>query len=136
MLCALGVAVATGAGVLALQGAGSALLQMNIVARCVVIAILLLPLGFLLGTPFPSGLRLFAPASEHKVPLIWGLNGVASVVGSLLAAMGAKNFGFNVMLGIGALIYIVLNFVFTPQVRHQGHPSNSCPAVCECRREF
>ena len=106
MLCALGVAVATGIGVLALQGAGSALLQMNIVVRCVLIAVLLLPLGFLLGTPFPSGLRLFAPTSEHKVPLIWGLNGVASVVGSLLAAMGAKNFGFNVMLGIGALIYI------------------------------
>lgn len=107
IFCAVGVALATGLGVVALQSAGSALLQMNIVTRCIAIAILLLPLGFLLGTPFPSGLRLFAPGREHKVPLIWGLNGVASVVGSLLAAMGAKNFGFNVMLGIGAATYLL-----------------------------
>ena len=40
-----------------------------------------------------------------QVPLMWGLNGVASVVGSLAAAIGAKSHGFTAMLQLGAAIY-------------------------------
>jgi len=105
MLSALGVTLVSIVGMFVLQSASAALLPLPIVVRCVVAAVMLLPLGFLLGAPFPSGLRLFARGREHKIPLIWGLNGVSSVVGSLLAAMGAKNFGFSVMLGVGAAIY-------------------------------
>lgn len=107
ILCLLGTTTLTVLGVLLLPALGKFLLPLPILVRCVVTAILLLPLGFLLGTPFPSGLRLFARGRELKVPLIWGLNGVASVVGSLLAAIGAKNFGFSVMLGLGAAIYLL-----------------------------
>jgi hypothetical protein len=106
MACAIGVALVTAVGVLLLPTIGAALLPLPIVLRCVLAALLLLPLGFLLGTPFPSGLRLFAAEHEARVPLIWGLNGVASVVGSLLAAMGAKNFGFGAMMAAGAMIYL------------------------------
>lgn len=105
MLSALGVALVSVLGMFVVQSASAALLPLPIVLRCVIAAVLLLPLGFLLGAPFPSGLRLFSKGREHKIPLIWGLNGVSSVVGSLLAAMGAKNFGFSVMLGVGAAIY-------------------------------
>jgi hypothetical protein len=105
--CAVGVALVTALGVLLLPAIGAALLPLPIVLRCVLAALLILPLGFLLGTPFPSGLRLFALERENKVPLIWGLNGVASVVGSLLAAMGAKNFGFGAMMAAGAVVYLV-----------------------------
>ncbi len=103
--CALGVC----AGALlfaAISGAlGNAMLPLSLPLRCVLAAILLLPLGFLLGTPFPSGLRLFEGESD-KVPLIWALNGTASVAGSLAAAIGAKMFGFSVVLSIGAVIYL------------------------------
>jgi hypothetical protein len=107
MTCAVGVSLLTALGVLLLPAIGAALLPLPIVLRCVLATLLLLPLGFLLGTPFPSGLRLFAAERAGKVPLIWGLNGVASVVGSLLAAMGAKNFGFGAMMAAGATIYLV-----------------------------
>jgi hypothetical protein len=62
----------------------------------------LLPLGFVLGTPFPAGMRLFAQRRAESVPLVWGLNGVASVVGSLCAALGAKAFGFTQTMAYGA----------------------------------
>ena len=107
MGCALGVAIFVSAGVLALPILSNMMLSMSIVARCALATILLLPLGFLLGAPFPSGMRLFSQnAGEEKIPLIWGLNGVASVLGSLLAAMGAKYFGFGAMLGVGAAVYV------------------------------
>ncbi|PQV63055.1 hypothetical protein B1R32_11632 [Abditibacterium utsteinense] len=103
--CALGVA----AGALlmgALSGALSdVMLPLSLPLRCILAAILLLPLGFLLGTPFPSGLRLFEGESD-KLPLIWALNGTASVAGSIAAAILAKMLGFGAVLSIGALIYL------------------------------
>jgi predicted MFS family arabinose efflux permease len=72
-----------------------------------VVGAALLPLGFLLGTPFPAGMRLLSQRNAANVPLIWGLNGVGSVVGSLCAAMFAKSWGFSTVLGIGAALYLV-----------------------------
>jgi hypothetical protein len=100
------VAVITVGGVYLLDRVHGALLLMSLPVRCATIGLLLLPLGFVMGTPFPAGLRLFARSYPANVPLIWGLNGVASVVGSLSAAMGAKAWGFNIVLTIGAVIYV------------------------------
>jgi hypothetical protein len=104
--CALGVAV--GAALFALfSGALAAMmLSMPLAARCVLAAIVLLPLGWLLGTPFPSGLRLWTSKKSEQVPLIWALNGTASVAGSIAAAVLAKSFGFSAVLSLGALIYL------------------------------
>jgi hypothetical protein len=103
--CALGVALLTVFAVMALDALAAPLLGLPIVARCIVAGVLLLPFGVLLGTPFPSGMRLFAARYESRVPLVWGLNGVASVVGSLGAAIGAKSMGFNNVLLTGAVVY-------------------------------
>ena len=107
MTCALLVAVITAFATFLLPSVQNALLALPVIARCIVIAVALLPLGFFLGAPFPSGLRLF----DHNggtsfIPLMWGVNGVASVIGSLCAAMGAKLWGFPMMLNLGALIYL------------------------------
>ena len=81
------------------------LLAQPLALRCVFAALLLLPLGVFLGTPFPTGLRLFSKERAGLVPLVWGLNGVASVCGSYLAALLARNFGFYQVLLFGAAIY-------------------------------
>jgi len=117
--CALGVAAATVLAIVVLGGLENSLLSMNLPVRCLVTALMLLPLGFLLGAPFPAGMRLFARTRAPHIPLIWGLNGVASVVGSLCAAMGAKVFGFNAMLAIGAAIYVGAAFLLMRAVSDQ-----------------
>lgn len=104
--CALGIAILTILEIPILALLQNAMLTMNLPGRCGVAALLLLPLGFLLGTPFPAGMRLFALRRAEHVPLIWGLNGVASVVGSLCAAMAAKSWGFNSVLALGATAYL------------------------------
>jgi hypothetical protein len=83
------------------------LLAQSLIMRCVLAALVLLPLGVFLGTPFPTGMRLFAEQRPTLVPLIWGLNGVASVFGSFLAALSARNYGFGQVMLAGAAIYIV-----------------------------
>lgn len=103
--CAIGVSFgALSLGALSGQ-LSDFMLPLPLLLRCIVAALILFPLGFLLGTPFPSGLRLFEGNSD-KVPLIWALNGTASVAGSIAAAVLAKMLGFGAVLGVGALIYL------------------------------
>ncbi len=72
--------------------------------RLAITVILLSPYGFLMGIPFPGGVRrLLGGGSDF--PLIWAANGAASVVASVLAALLALSFGFHWVLQIGALCY-------------------------------
>ncbi len=69
-------------------------------------AVMLVPLGFLMGFPFPLGIRL---VSSHglgrQVTFLWGVNGVASVLGSALAMIVGILVGFTEALVLGAVLY-------------------------------
>ena len=68
----------------------------------------LAPVGFLMGMPFPLGLRLLDRMGSQwaqLVPWVWGINGATSVLGSVLAISIAINLGFRATLVGGLLIY-------------------------------
>ncbi|HYL93073.1 MAG TPA: hypothetical protein VEW69_07930, partial [Alphaproteobacteria bacterium] len=65
-------------------------------------AAVLLPLGFLMGMPFPTGLRLV-----ETVEWAWALNAAASVLGSVGAMVIAIHFGLAVTLTCAALAYLL-----------------------------
>jgi spermidine synthase len=67
--------------------------------------ILLIPLGLLMGMPFPAMLRRTSEFAPQMVPWCWGLNGAASVLGSVSAVIIALTAGFSASLLIGALAY-------------------------------
>jgi hypothetical protein len=67
--------------------------------------LLLFPLGFLLGIPFPSGLRVLDADMNQNVSWMWGVNGAASVFGSIFATLGAIVYGFNYVLVFGMIAY-------------------------------
>lgn len=72
---------------------------------------LILPLGVLMGLPFPTGIRLLeVQKKDNFIPLMWGINGWMSVIGSVLSLVLAMSFGFNATLMTGALIYLVFAF--------------------------
>jgi hypothetical protein len=83
--------------------------------RLIVSAFLLIPLGFLMGMPFPTGLRAIAASApiapnapdqeSNAVEWAWALNAAASVLGSVLAIVIAIQFGLNTTLACGALSY-------------------------------
>jgi spermidine synthase len=86
--------------------------------RLLVSAILLIPLGFAMGMPFPTGLRALAaspapqfPAgeatSQSSVEWAWAMNAAASVLGSVLAMVIAIQFGLTVTLACGAGAYLL-----------------------------
>jgi hypothetical protein len=64
-------------------------------------ALILAPLGFLMGMPFPTGLRLV-----DTVEWAWALNAAASVLGSVMAMIIAIHFGLTITLACAALAYL------------------------------
>jgi hypothetical protein len=66
---------------------------------------LLVPLGFVLGIPLASGLTLSAGDPQGYRALYWGVNGAASVCGSVLAVMLSLAWGITATFGAGLLAY-------------------------------
>jgi hypothetical protein len=69
--------------------------------------LLLAPLGLLLGMPMPIGIRFLADVAPALVPWAWGVNGAASVLGSVSAIALAMLMGFNATLLVGAILYLL-----------------------------
>ena len=73
------------------------------------------PLGFVMGMPFPTGLRALGAASDlisattadNAVEWAWAMNAAASVLGSVLAMVIAIQFGLNVTLACGVAAYLL-----------------------------
>ena len=70
--------------------------------KLVLSGLVLAPLGFLMGMPFPSGLRLV-----KTVEWAWALNAAASVLGSVLAMIIAIHYGLTATLVCAALAYLL-----------------------------
>jgi hypothetical protein len=80
--------------------------------RMLVSALLIAPLGFFMGMPFPQGLHALAEQSEALIPWAWGVNGYASVLSAILATLIAIHFGFTVLILLAMLLYGIACFVF------------------------
>lgn len=65
----------------------------------------LLPLGLLMGMPFPLGIRAVSETSSAIIPWVWGVNGGMSVLASVLATAVSINSGFRVAQLIGLAGY-------------------------------
>ena len=74
--------------------------------RCLIAAVLLAPLGVLMGMPLPLGMRLFH-RDGSAVPWSWGVNSATSVLGALLAVAVAMNAGFTATLLTGTALYLL-----------------------------
>ncbi len=64
------------------------------------------PLGFSMGTFFPRGLRWVKGSHPTLVPWAWAVNGSASVIASVLAALFSLEAGYPMVLLLGWLLYI------------------------------
>jgi hypothetical protein len=78
-------------------------------ARILVTALLILPLGFFMGMPFPKATR------RVRELIDWGfaVNGAASVLGATLVLLVAFRYGFTVALAGAAGVYLLAYLVWT-----------------------
>ena len=103
------------------------LVGLPFVLKLLVSAVLLVPLGFAMGMPFPTGLRALvrisvpetSDANENSVEWAWAMNAASSVLGSVLAMVIAIQFGLNVTLACGALAYLLAFFLIRTLQPHR-----------------
>ena len=74
--------------------------------RILLSVVLIAPLAFFMGTPFPLGLRRIAERAPDFVPWAWGINGFASVVSAVLATLLAIHFGFTAVIVLAIVLYV------------------------------
>lgn len=116
---ALSAAVVVGWCALALLGLQPFLLAtlgLPWLLRAAVVVALVAPVSLALGLPFPLGLARAGSAGGGFLPWAWGLNGAFSVVATPLANLVAVQSGFDRVLLIGALLYVVTYLAY-PSVR-------------------
>jgi hypothetical protein len=65
------------------------------------------PLGFLMGFPFPTGIRLLGEQEEGLVPWAWATNAFSSVVNSISALMIALWAGYSLVLVLASGGYLM-----------------------------
>jgi spermidine synthase len=84
-----------------------AALELSIGGRVFVSGLMLFPLGFFLGMPFPLGVLAIADRPRGAVAWAWGMNGLFTVIGGLLSMLLSLRFGFNFAIMLALALYVL-----------------------------
>jgi len=68
---------------------------------------ILAPIGFLMGMPLPTGMRLLKVHRPDYIPWMWAINGAFSVLGAVLAIAIGIMYGSSQAMILGILIYLI-----------------------------
>ena len=89
--------------------------------KVAITVLLIAPLGFLMGMPFPAGLERLEQWHQPAVRWAWSLNAGASVLGSVGALVCCIYLGLIQTLIVGGLLYVAALAVFG-RARLNGSP--------------
>lgn len=79
-------------------------------AKLLVVIGLILPLGYIMGMPFPSVLRITSQTQGQGIEWAWALNSAGTVLGSVLAIFIAVHLGmtWSMLSGLAAYVFALL----------------------------
>jgi spermidine synthase len=81
------------------------LISLPTVIKVLITIILIAPLAFYMGMPFPLGLSILRDKEHYLIPWAWGINGCASVLSAIIATLLALHFGFSLVIFTAFLFY-------------------------------
>jgi len=116
----LGLAAVLVAALAALTGRLEAGIGWPLGARFLASIVLIAPPAFLMGIPFPCGLRRLERRHAPSVRWAWSLNAAASVMGSVAAAALGIYLGLRETLLVGGAMYLCALGVLLAAGRRQG----------------
>lgn len=76
--------------------------------RIVISLGVVMPVGFLMGFAFPTGMTLVEKVDATPTAWFWGINGATGVLASVLAVMVGMAYGINVTMFTAGLCYLAL----------------------------
>ena len=111
------------------------LVGLDIGMKLTLSALLIAPLAFLMGVPFPTGLRAVSLNARGSVEWAWALNAAAGVLGSALAIVVALQSGLTVVLLSAGLIYAVTGLLSISLKSQDVEAAWNVPCVSTTRRQ-
>ena len=70
--------------------------------------------GVLMGMPFPLGLSVVSQFGDSIIPWVYGVNAVASVLGTILVILVAMKLGFTVAIVLASVLYLAALILLLP----------------------
>ena len=95
------------------------LMPLSDIPKILISLMLIAPLAFWMGMPFPLALSRVAADMPGLVPWAWGVNGCASVLSAVLATLLAMSLGFRAVLLIALALYALAAVTF--RTSFEGH---------------
>ena len=83
------------------------LIGLAFATKIVLSVLLIAPLAFCMGMPFPIGLTRIADNAPNFIPWAWGINGFASVMSASLATLLAIEAGFTAVVLVALGLYAI-----------------------------
>ena len=80
-------------------------LAFELPGRVAIAAVMIFPLGFFLGMPFPLGILAIERQPRGAIAWAWGMNGLFTVIGGLASVFGGLELGFNLTIVIALALY-------------------------------
>jgi spermidine synthase len=77
-------------------------------SRVLICLAAVMPVGFLMGFAFPTGMRRVQRIDAEPTPWFWGINGATGVLASVVAVMIGISFGINVTMAAAGACYLAL----------------------------
>ncbi len=90
------------------------LAQLELGSRIGLCLLLIVPLGVVMGMPFPLGLSRLGRTAPQLIPWAWGINGCASVISAIASTLLSMWIGFSGVLLLACGCYL-LAFVSFPR---------------------
>lgn len=82
--------------------------------RVAIGAVMIFPLGFFLGMPFPLGILAIEHQPRGAIAWAWGMNGVFTVAGGLGSMIISLMRGFDFAIGVALVLYAGAMLTFVP----------------------
>lgn len=95
----------------------SSLAGMGITVRVLISVLLIFPLGFFMGMPFPIGISLIRDEENRYIPLAWAVNGFFSVIGTVMAMILAMITGFKIVFIISGIFYLSAMIIISLRIK-------------------
>jgi hypothetical protein len=89
------------------------LLGTPLVLRILSVFLMIFPVGFFLGMPFPLGISTLEFPPDGVIAWCWGMNGLFTIAGGLLSVIFSIQWGFTVTLLIACSAYGLAFLVFS-----------------------
>ena len=80
----------------------------SIAQKICVSLLILAPISFLMGIPFPIGISHLTTNSDKAIPWAWGVNGYFSVISVPLATIIAVEAGYRWVFILAATSYLIV----------------------------